>query len=125
MKVASFTTAGTASYGIVTDKGVIDGGKRLKAYPTLKALLAKGSLDELNQVRNHVSIHRASKGQNDTIGRPSLRLRHGRGMQPLLEQRNEGDGTFARHLFAIVDEWPIMSYERNDASYGNVAWLPR
>ena len=47
MKVASFTNAGTASFGIVTDKGVIDAGKRLKAYPTLKALLAKGSLDEL------------------------------------------------------------------------------
>ena len=87
--------------------------------------LGKGSLGELNQVRNHVAVHRPGKGQNDTKGRPSLRLRHGRGMQPLLEQRNEGDGTFARHLFAIVDEWPIMSYERNDASYGNVALLPR
>jgi hypothetical protein len=41
MKVASFTISGNASYGIVTDKGVIDAGKRLKAYPTLKALLAK------------------------------------------------------------------------------------
>ena len=58
MKVASFTTAGTASYGIVTDKGVIDAGKRLKAYPTLKTLLAKGSLDELkkriNELQNQV-----------------------------------------------------------------------
>ncbi len=50
MKVASFTIAGTASYGVVTDKGVIDAGKRLKAYPTLKALLAKGSLDELKKL---------------------------------------------------------------------------
>ena len=29
---------------------MIDAGKRLKAYPTLKALLAKGSLDELKNV---------------------------------------------------------------------------
>ena len=50
MKIASFTIAGTASYGIVTDNGVIDAGKRLKAYPTLKTLLAKGSLDELKKL---------------------------------------------------------------------------
>lgn len=50
MKVASFTIAGSPSYGIVTDNGVIDAGKRLKAYPTLKALLAKGSLDELKKL---------------------------------------------------------------------------
>ena len=51
MKIASFKAAGTASYGIVTDAGVIDAGKRLKAHPTLKALLAKGSLDELNALQ--------------------------------------------------------------------------
>jgi len=50
MKIASFTIAGTASFGIVTDNGVIDAGKRLKAYPTLKTLLAKGSLDELKKL---------------------------------------------------------------------------
>ncbi|CCE05758.1 conserved hypothetical protein [Bradyrhizobium sp. STM 3843] len=46
MKIASFTHAGTASYGIVTDRGVIDAGKRLKV-PTLKDLLTKSSVDEL------------------------------------------------------------------------------
>ncbi|MCK1296852.1 fumarylacetoacetate hydrolase family protein [Bradyrhizobium sp. 24] len=50
MKIASFTIAGTASFGIVTDKGVIDAGKRLKTCPTLKTLLAKGSLDELKKL---------------------------------------------------------------------------
>jgi len=50
MKVASFTIAGTPSYGIVTDKGVIDAGKRLKAHPALKTLLAKGSMDELKKL---------------------------------------------------------------------------
>ena len=51
MKIASFKAAGAASYGIVTDGGVIDVAKRLKAYPTLKALLAKGSLDELRALQ--------------------------------------------------------------------------
>jgi 2-keto-4-pentenoate hydratase/2-oxohepta-3-ene-1,7-dioic acid hydratase in catechol pathway len=50
MKVASFTIAGTASYGIVTDKGVIDAGRRLAAFATLKTLLAKGSLGELKKL---------------------------------------------------------------------------
>lgn len=57
MKVASFTIAGAASYGIVTDKGVVDAGKRLKAYPTLKALLAKGALDELKKLTGEKADH--------------------------------------------------------------------
>src|SRR5262245_20253668 len=51
MKIASFKAAGVASYGIVTDSGVIDAGKRLRDFPTLKALLAKGSLDELKKLQ--------------------------------------------------------------------------
>src|ERR1700742_428450 len=51
MKIASFKAAGVASYGIVTDAGVIDAGKRLKDFPTLKALLARGSLDELKKLQ--------------------------------------------------------------------------
>jgi len=51
MKIASFKTANAASYGIVTDQGVIDAGTRLKAFPTLKALLANGSLDELKKLQ--------------------------------------------------------------------------
>jgi 2-keto-4-pentenoate hydratase/2-oxohepta-3-ene-1,7-dioic acid hydratase in catechol pathway len=50
MKVASFKSADAASYGIVTDNGVIDAGKRLKDFPTLKSLLAKGKLDELKKL---------------------------------------------------------------------------
>lgn len=52
MKIASFKTGSVASYGIVTDGGVIDAGRRLKEFPTLKALLAKGSLDALKALRN-------------------------------------------------------------------------
>lgn len=66
--------------------------------------LGKGPFRELNQVRNHVTVHRTGKRQNDTKGRPSLSLWHGRRVQPLLKQRNEGYGCFARHSFEIVDE---------------------
>ena len=51
MKIASFKAATGPSYGIVTDAGVIDAGRRLKDFPTLKALLAKGSLDALNALK--------------------------------------------------------------------------
>ena len=51
MKIASFKAGTTATYGLVTESGVIDAGKRLTAHPTLKALLAKGSLDELKALQ--------------------------------------------------------------------------
>ena len=51
MKIASFKAAGAASYGIVTDAGVVDAGKRLKAHPTLKALLGTGSLEALKALQ--------------------------------------------------------------------------
>ena len=41
MKTASFGVGATASYGIVTDKGIIDAGRRLKNFPTLKSLLTQ------------------------------------------------------------------------------------
>ena len=47
MKIASFKAGQTATYGVVTNAGVIDAGKRLKHFPTLKSLLANGSLDAL------------------------------------------------------------------------------
>jgi 2-keto-4-pentenoate hydratase/2-oxohepta-3-ene-1,7-dioic acid hydratase in catechol pathway len=50
MKITSFKSANVASYGIVTDGGIIDAGKRLKDYPTLKSLLAKGALDQLRKL---------------------------------------------------------------------------
>ena len=57
MKIASFKAANVASYGIVSDAGVIDAGKRLKDFPTLKALLAKGSLDELKKLQGERADH--------------------------------------------------------------------
>ena len=41
MRYASFTADGKASYGIVTDKGIVDLGKRVgDRYPTLKSLIS-------------------------------------------------------------------------------------
>src|SRR5260370_39419538 len=57
MKIASFRAAGVASYGIVTDAGIIDAGRRLKNFLTLKSLLAHGSLDELNKLQNERPDH--------------------------------------------------------------------
>lgn len=57
MKIASFKAGGAASYGIVTDKGVIDVGRRLKACPTLKALLAKGALEKLKALQSEKPDH--------------------------------------------------------------------
>jgi hypothetical protein len=52
MKIASFKAGSTATYGLVTNSGIIDAGKRLKNWPTLKALLASGSLDALSALQN-------------------------------------------------------------------------
>lgn len=47
MKLISFTTGGKATYGLVTDAGVIDLGARLGSdYPDLKALIAAGALEK-------------------------------------------------------------------------------
>jgi len=47
MRLASYTGADGASYGIVTDRGIVDLGRRLGARcPDLRALLAAGALDE-------------------------------------------------------------------------------
>ena len=51
MKIASFKAGPTATYGLVTNSGIIDAGKRLKDWPTLKALLANGSLDALSALQ--------------------------------------------------------------------------
>jgi len=51
MKIASFKTGSSASYGVVTDTGIIDAGRRLKNFPTLKSLLAGGSLDDLRKMQ--------------------------------------------------------------------------
>ena len=43
MKLCSFTNNGTSSWGLVTDGGIVDLGKRL-ALPTLRDFLATGDM---------------------------------------------------------------------------------
>jgi 2-keto-4-pentenoate hydratase/2-oxohepta-3-ene-1,7-dioic acid hydratase in catechol pathway len=48
MKLASFSVAGRASYGVVVDGGLVDLGARLGArYPNLRAALAADALGEI------------------------------------------------------------------------------
>jgi 2-keto-4-pentenoate hydratase/2-oxohepta-3-ene-1,7-dioic acid hydratase in catechol pathway len=47
MKLSSFTLDGRATYGIATDSGVVDLGRRLGSrYPDLKSLIAANAVDE-------------------------------------------------------------------------------
>jgi 2-keto-4-pentenoate hydratase/2-oxohepta-3-ene-1,7-dioic acid hydratase in catechol pathway len=60
MKIASFKTGSVASYGIVTDGGIIDAGRRLKNFSTLKSLLAHDALDELKTLQDERPDHALS-----------------------------------------------------------------
>ena len=57
MKIASFKAGSVASYGVVTEAGIIDAGRRLKNFPTLKSLLAHGGLDELKKLQGERPDH--------------------------------------------------------------------
>ena len=61
LRLASFKTGGRASYGAVTDQGIVDLGKKLTKYPTLLDVLraqavgearaaASGAADQLKDV---------------------------------------------------------------------------
>lgn len=47
MKIASFKTATGASYGVVTQNGIVDASRVALEFPTLKSRLAAGELDGL------------------------------------------------------------------------------
>jgi len=57
MKIASFKAGSVASYGLVTEAGVVDAGRRLAKFPTLKSLLAGGSLDDLRKLQGERADH--------------------------------------------------------------------
>ena len=57
MKIASFKAAGRTSYGLVVNGGIVDAGKRLSEFPTLKQLLAKGSIDALRKLQGETADH--------------------------------------------------------------------
>src|SRR5258708_31098643 len=51
MKLLSFRVGGQASYGIVTDRGVIDAGRRLRdRFLTLSTAIGGGALSELKKL---------------------------------------------------------------------------
>jgi 2-keto-4-pentenoate hydratase/2-oxohepta-3-ene-1,7-dioic acid hydratase in catechol pathway len=61
MKIASFQTGSTTSYGLVAKAGVIDAGRRLQGYPTLKSLLAGDALDALRKLSDERPDHQLSE----------------------------------------------------------------
>lgn len=63
MKIASFKTDSSASYGIVTSDGVVDAGRRLTRYPTLRAVLTDGALGELKALQGERIDHALSAVQ--------------------------------------------------------------
>lgn len=70
MKIASFQNGGKPSYGVVGDGGIIDLGPRLgDKYPTLRAVLAAGALDE---VRNAADGQSADFGVDDVTFLPVI-----------------------------------------------------
>ena len=52
MRLASFKADGRASYGAVTDTGIIDLGRRLSRYPTLLDVFRAGAIAELRSAAN-------------------------------------------------------------------------
>src|SRR3954471_7623883 len=69
MRLASFKTSKGASYGAVTDKGIVDLGKRIgNKYPDLKALIAAGALAEAKRFLNE----KHDFGKNDVEWLPVI-----------------------------------------------------
>ena len=46
LRLATFKANGRTSYGAVTDKGIVDLGKKLTKYPTLLDVLRAGAVAE-------------------------------------------------------------------------------
>ncbi len=62
MRLASFRTSKGASYGAVTDKGIVDLGKRIgNKYPDLKSLIASQALGEVKGSLNEKPDFRESE----------------------------------------------------------------
>jgi len=51
MKIATFSVNGRVSYGIVTEKGIVDAGARLGGrFPDLRSVIAAGEIDQLENL---------------------------------------------------------------------------
>lgn len=60
MKIASFKAGSSASYGLVTEHGIVDAGRRLADCPSLRSLLAHGALGELQKLQGEKPDHALS-----------------------------------------------------------------
>src|SRR3954452_5921936 len=56
MRLASFSVNGRSSYGAVTDKGIVDLGKKLK-YPTLLDVFRSGAVAEARAAAGGAADH--------------------------------------------------------------------
>src|SRR5260221_13871446 len=62
MRLASFKTAKGASYGAVTDKGIVDLGRRIgNRFPDLKALLERNGLADAKKAALEDADHKESE----------------------------------------------------------------
>jgi 2-keto-4-pentenoate hydratase/2-oxohepta-3-ene-1,7-dioic acid hydratase in catechol pathway len=57
MKLASFKANGRASYGVVTDEGIIDLGRKLSKYATLLDVFRAGAIAEARAAANGPADH--------------------------------------------------------------------
>ena len=61
MKLATFKTSKGASYGVVTDQGIVDLGRRLgNRYPDLKSLIAANAFKEASALLKEPPDHKLS-----------------------------------------------------------------
>jgi 2-keto-4-pentenoate hydratase/2-oxohepta-3-ene-1,7-dioic acid hydratase in catechol pathway len=61
MRLASYSTPKGASYGAVTDKGIVDLGRRLgNRFPDLRSLIAKNGLEEARNAASGPADHKQS-----------------------------------------------------------------
>src|SRR4051794_30407224 len=57
LRLASFKANGRATYGAVTDKGIVDLGKKLAKYPTLLDVFRAGAVGEARTAASGAADH--------------------------------------------------------------------
>jgi 2-keto-4-pentenoate hydratase/2-oxohepta-3-ene-1,7-dioic acid hydratase in catechol pathway len=61
MKLATFKAAQGASYGAVTDKGIVDLGSRLSRFPDLRSLIGNDGLEEARKLLSRAPDYKLSE----------------------------------------------------------------
>ena len=57
LRLASFKAGGRASYGAVTDQGIVDLGRKLTKYPTLLDVFRAGAVGEARAAASGAADH--------------------------------------------------------------------